>query len=45
MKLKRNILGNDYERLAINIAELINDLDCEQEKLLRDLLTKAYHEA
>lgn len=38
-------IGNSYERLAINLAELIYDLDYEQEDLIRDLLTRAYQEA
>lgn len=37
--------GNSYERLAINLAELIDALDCDQEDRLRDLLVRAYQEA
>lgn len=37
--------GNTYERLAINLAELIDDLDGDSEDSLRDLLIRAYHEA
>ena len=45
MKMRIPLPGNSYERLAINLAELIDDLDCDQEDRLRDLLVRAYHEA
>lgn len=37
--------GNTYERLAINLAELIDDLEGDLEDSLRDLLVRAYQEA
>ncbi|HSM39601.1 MAG TPA: hypothetical protein VK862_02540 [Afifellaceae bacterium] len=37
--------SNTYERLAINLAELIDDLDGDPEASLRDLLIRAYQEA
>ena len=45
MNIRITPLGNSYERLAINLAELIHDLDCEQEEPLRNLLIRAYQEA
>jgi DNA-binding protein YbaB len=45
MKPRIPSTGNSYERLAINLAELIHDLDGDQEDLLRDLLISAYKEA
>ena len=45
MKIRIPTIGNSYERLAINLAELIYELDCDQEDTLRDLLISAYQEA
>ena len=45
MNIRIPTIGNSYERLAINLAELIYELDCEQEDLLRNLLISAYQEA
>jgi hypothetical protein len=45
MKMRIPMPGNTYERLAINLAELIDDLDGDLEDSLRDLLVRAYQEA
>jgi hypothetical protein len=45
MNIRIPSIGNSYERLAINLAELIYELDGEQEDPLRNLLIKAYQEA
>ena len=45
MNMHRQPIGNSYERLALNLAELIHDLEPEQEEQLRDLLIRAYHVA
>lgn len=45
MNMRIPIPGNGYERLAINLAELIDGLDCDPEDRLRDLLVRAYQEA
>ena len=42
MNLDNFPIGNAYERLAINLCELIYDLDDEQDPMLRELLIKAY---
>ncbi len=45
MNMHRQPIDNSYERLALNLAELIYDLEPEQEEPLRDLLIRAYQEA
>jgi hypothetical protein len=45
MKMRIPMPGNSYERLAINLAELIDDLEGDPDDSLRDLLVRAYQEA
>jgi hypothetical protein len=45
MNAKVTIENNAYERIAINLAELLDEAGLEQEESLYQLLTSAYQTA